>query len=355
MDETLSRAAASIAHGQTLESQGTPASLADATRCYDEVIALLRTLPLASEPVRRELARAWMNRGNALQRQPAPIALADAVRAYDEAIAFYRTLPLDKNPDDRNSLGAVWMNRGHALYAQADPASLAESARSQREAIEMLRPLPLDANRSFRINLAAAWLNLANSLLALGEPARALAAARDAIALAAPAEDNDPALADIGLKARRALCEALGRQLVSADATEQPTESLADEASDVVDDALALARRWESRGVPLFRPIAARLFRFGAQLYGAHLPDFLAEFVLEHLDPERSAGAMPDGEEFYLAAGEALARARQDLENRRTVFLESPETTRLLERLRDLRAAELRVAELRNQHLGGAV
>jgi hypothetical protein len=353
VQDTLSQAAAALTRGQTLEAQGNPTALAAAVRCYDEALTLLRTLPTGDETVRRELARAAMNRGNALQRQSVPALLPEAVRAYEEAISRFRSLPIDRNPDDRNSLGAAWMNRGHALYLQATAASLAEAARSQTEAIETLRPLPLDEARSYRLNLSASWLNLANALLALGEAGRGLRAGREAAALAAPGEDSDPALADIGLKARRAACEAISRELIGAIDTRQPTDALADEASDLVDEGLATARKWESRGLPIFRPIAARLFRFGTQLYGAYLPNFLAEFVLEHLDPARSAGAMAMVEDGYEAAGAAIARARADLEGRRTIFLDTPETTRLLQRLRDLREAEARLGELRREHLGG--
>ncbi len=345
-EETFSLAAQLLRDGQSLEAQVSPDALTAAVRCYEQAIAALRTLPLADTRVRHELAVAAMNRGNACQRQNTPAARPEALRSYDEAIAFFRTLPLDEHPDFRNSLGAAWMNRGHALYLQAEPAAMTEAVRSQREAVSILSTLPLEAHRSYRINLAAAWMNQANALLALQENEPAADAARESGRIAAPAEAEDPVVADIGLKARRALCEAIGRLLAPTHGFVRNTEILADEASDVVDDGLALARRWQSRGVPHFRALAARLFHFGAQLYRVHLPDFLAEFLLEHIDPEQSEGAMTD-EAFYLIAQESLGLARQDLEARRTVFLDTPETAQLLQRFRDVRAAEQRVAELR--------
>lgn len=352
--ETLALATQHLREGQAFESRATADSLAAALRCYEQSLSLLRTLPIAHAEVRHQLAIVSMNRANALQRLNSPTALANSVQAYDEAIAFFRTLPLDENPELRNSLGAAWMNRGHALYLQSDPARVAESVRSHAEAVTTLRTLPLDSNRSFRLNLAAAWMNQANALLALDDDQPAADAAREALSIAAPGETQDPLLADIGLKARRARCEAIGRLLFRAARRGQPTDPLADEASDLVDDGLALARRWESRGEARFRPVATRLFRFGAQLYRMHLPDFLAEFLLEHIDPDRSAGAMSDAGEFYDMAAESLAIARQDLESRRTIFLDTPETQQLLERLRDIRAAEARLAELRARHLSAA-
>ncbi|HVU24727.1 MAG TPA: hypothetical protein VHE13_11440 [Opitutus sp.] len=346
--DTLARTDAVIADGQTLEARGDAAALTGALRHYDAAITLLHESPFdTNERLRHQLARAWMNRANALQRQA---ARADAVAAYDEAIALFGTLPLARHPGYRNNLAAAWMNRGHALQSAGDAVSLRDAARSFETAIALLSSLPPAADRSRGIILAASALNLAACCLLLGDNERALVHARAAAACAAPGQEDDPGFADIALKSHRAACDAIGHLIARAETERGSVDTLADEASDLVDAALALARRWEARGVPLFRPIAARLFRFGAQLYALHLPDFLAEFVLEHLDPVRSPGAMPFDDEFFLAAAESLARVRQDLADRRTVFLDSPETTRLLDRLRDLRAAEARLAELRPPH-----
>jgi len=349
--DTFAQVSQLMRDGQALESRPSPESLPEAVRLYEQAISLLRTLPLSETNVRHQLALAAMNRGNALQRQNTPESIDRALQAYDEAIAFFRTLPLDEHPDARNSLGAAWMNRGHAYHLKADPAATVESVRSQEEAIAVLRTLPLDAHPSFRVNLAAAWMNQANALLAIDEDDRADAAGREAIALTTPLEQQQPALADIGLKARRARCEAIGRILYRSSRRGEPTESLADEASDLVDDGLALARRWEADGFPHFRATATRLYAFGAQLYRLHLPDFLAEFLLEHLDPEQSRGAMSGSPDLYFIAADTLTQAKLDLESRHQIFLDTPETARLLDRLRTFREAETRLTSLRTRFL----
>jgi hypothetical protein len=347
VEETFAHVGSFIRAGQLLETRGTPESLADAVRSYDAAISQLRGQPEASERVRAALGIALMNRGNALQKQFTPSALAAAVSAYDDAISYLRTLPLEQSAFDRNTLGAAWMNRGHAQLARAEPDSVTASIQSFREAIIVLRTLPLDGPSSFRMNLAATLMNEANALIKVREPEKALSSAMAALAVTAPTERTDPVLADIGLKARRVGCEALGHCLFVASKRGGPTRELGDQASDLVDEGLALARHWESQGQQQFRYIAARLFRFGVQLYAGHLPDFLAEFILEHLDPEISTGAMTDVEEFHVIASEVLGRALQDLEARRAAFLDTPETARLLRRFRDLRAAVLRLEELR--------
>jgi tetratricopeptide (TPR) repeat protein len=350
-DEIFALATHARREGHAFEAQGTPDALAEALRCYERAIGALRSLPIADPRARHGLALALMNRGNALQRQRTEASLAAAVQCYDEAIAFFRTLPLAANPDLRNSLGAAWMNRGHALLVQPDAPALAEAVRSQREAVAILRTVPLDAHPSHRVNLAGSLMNEANALLLVDDPATAADRARDAIGVAQPGESADALLADLGLKARRALCEAIGRLLARPGESAERVDALADEASDVVDAGLALTRHWETRGMPHLRPVAVRLYRFGAELHRLHLPDFLAEFLLEHIDPEHAAGAVADDGELYAIAFDALNAARQDLETRRTVFLQTPDTARLLERWQTLREAETRLAALRERHL----
>ena len=334
VDEILAQAGACVRTGQTLEQQGTLEAFSEAVKRYDEAHSLVRALPLETERVRMALAIASMNRGNALQKQNTPLSLETAVSAYDEAIALLRSLSIDRNATDRNVLGAAWMNRGHALLARGESTSIKDSLESFREAIAVLKTLPLHDSISFRVNLAAAWMNEANALMKVQDSVAAIASAQSAMAVTIEAEKREPIFADIGLKARRVACEALGHRLYVASQRGESTKEIGDQAIDFVDY------------------IAVRLFHFGAQLYAVQLPDFLAEFILEHIDPELSVGAMADTEEFYLIASDIIARARKDLETRRAAFLDTPETARLLQRFRALRDAGLRLDELRARHLG---
>ena len=350
-DEIFSRVTTLVREGQALEAQANGDAIVAAIRRYEEASALLRTIAGAPEGVRRDLALIAMNRGNALQRLNDPAPLAEAIRAYDEAIACFRTLPLNDNPDYRHTLGATFMNRGHAEQRGGTAQSFAAAGRSHAEAIALLRTLPLDEQSSFRVNLSAALMNQANVLAALNQPDQAVSSAREAMSVVAPVESENPVAADVSLKARRVLCEAVGRLIYLASTRGEPTGILAEEAIEQVDAALALARLWDARGIKHFRSIAARLYYFGGEVYAIHLPDFLAEFMLEHIDPEISVGAMGDGEEFHQIASEIFTRALQDLASRRAIFLDTPGTTRLVQRLRDLRAAEARLVELRQRHL----
>jgi hypothetical protein len=113
------------------------------------------------------------------------------------------------------------------------------------------------------------------------------------------------------------------------------TGDFAAEASDAIDDGLALARECDRRGAADLRPLAARLFRLGAQLYRVHQPHFLGEFVCENLAP----GAFADDAAFRAAAAEALGLALADLQRPQLMIAGSVAADRAVDTARSLRAA----------------
>ena len=350
----LEAAHAALARGHAHESAG---ALAEAVRGYDEAIGILAAWPGPPPAgVCRDLGVAWMNRGNVLQRQESPRALADADQAYERAIHLLNLLPLGTDPAFANSLGAAWLNRGRALHRGGTPASVTAAVDAYATSIEILRTLPLDASPWFRINLAGAWMNKANVLLGLNEPHRiseARRAAKEALALVASGEQSEPIFADIGLKARRVQCDALGQLLVTPDPLNDVTELTA-EASDAVDDGLALIRHWEQKGRTGFLPLGVRLFLFGSRLYTRHQPQFVAEFILENLYPETTPGAFAAVGDFHRVATEAISQTRARLNQAGMITPGTPGADRLLAIAQALTAAETRLAEIRATHLAVA-
>jgi tetratricopeptide (TPR) repeat protein len=334
-----------LRRGQAFEAQGSPDTLAQALVCYEQVIALLESIP--AHGAARELGIAHMNRGNVLQKQNRG---DEAVRAYDAAIGCLQPLATAGDQPAINSVGAAWMNRGHALQLTGSPAALAEALRSHDEAIALLSKLPLAEHAAYRANLAGAWLNRAQVLLADARPdfPEARAALATALGVAQPAERVDPLAAEISLKLRHALCAALTRQLAAGPAGLQA--QLIAETGDTIDEAMELIRHWEQGRTRSFRPLAGVLYRFGAQFYLAHQPQFLAEFLLESLDPARAPGAMPTAAELHAVAAEAIARALSDNYNRRLADPSGAAAERLQEVAQTLTAAESRRAELQRGH-----
>lgn len=249
----------------------------------------------------RDQAIAWMNRGHELLLRGNDPSLAAALEAYNEAIALLRPLPLAENAGWANSLGAALMNRAQLLHRLHGTSQAALALAACDEAEQILRLLPADDNPWSRRNLSGTLVNRANLLLDLGRHAEAAEAATSALVLAAPHERVEPVDADLALKARRALGDALGLLLVAPDANQ---ETIARQASDVVDDALELVRHWRDRQPDAFRGLALRFFRYGAQLYRFHQPHFLAEFLEENL-PAHDA-------EFRTVAEDAIKAALAD-------------------------------------------
>lgn len=341
-----------LRRGQALEAQGSKSGLDQAIDLYRQGIATLGELTGSerTDPdVRRDLAVAWMNCGNALQKRQQPEDLRKAIAAYDETISMLRELPFDQNPGWRSSLSAAWMNRGGAWLRLKDSDREREALQSFDQAIAIAQELPLDEQPAFRINLAAAWMNRAHLLMqrtAGLDAGHAREAALTAAEIVAPVENNSASAADVSLRIRHVHCRAVAQLLTDNSSGSPPRESLFDEVTDTVDDGMQLARTWEQRGLTAIRPLVAELFRFGALFYLSHQPHFLAEYLLENLDPERTPDAMTEHAGLYSTAESIIAEALQAFETTRHVALDMPHVERHLETLGDLRAAAKRLAEL---------
>lgn len=322
--------------GQALEACGTDAALDQAVACYDRAITLCSESPAQLRP----LAIAWMNRGNALQKQPRRDAVQSAVAAYDRALALFdNLLPGDENLT--NSIAAAWLNRGHALLQLTGCQHRAEAMRSTSTAVRLLAGLPVDDRPEFRLNLAGAQVNLAQLLVEGDKPeqyARAGAVLAAALALTANHEQQRAGFATVGLQARRTLCALIGRWLIATDQPERHAQLIA-RASDAVDTGLALARHWTQLGETRFRPLTERLFRFGTGFYRRHQVHFLADFVLENLDPGTCHDAMTDHPELHVIACEALHAARKELRTRCPVIAGDEATARRLQALQTIETA----------------
>lgn len=276
-----------------------------------------------------------MNRGHELALRGDGSSLAAAVDAYGEAIALLRRVPVAENPSWANSLGAALMNRGQLLHRLHGLAQAAVALAAFDQAESVLRTIPADDNPWPRRNLAGTLVNRANLQLDCGRLAAAAADASDALQLAAPTERSEMIDGDLALKARRALGDALGHQLVAPDADQ---EAIARQASDVADDALALIRHWNGHTIPAFRLLALRFFRYGAHLYRFHQSHFLAEFLAENLPPD-------DGE-FRAIALEAVDTTLMDGQTPGRIFtMGDPRSERLRQTWHDLSALRQRLTQ----------
>jgi hypothetical protein len=295
--------------GIRLLSDGQPDAVAEALICFDRALELRSGLPIHSDPLLGYgLAACWLNRADALIRLGDPAQFSAALRAYDEGIAALRCLPLGDNALFPRRLAIGHQNRGLAFQAQG-AAHTAEAIAAFTEAIGVL-----DHDQAARIPdrqylLATVWVNLANARASeASEESGVLArsAALRAIALVTDLEVSDADAAEVGLKARHVFCQTIAGRLSETAASHEPMPDDVHQATDAVDDGLALARRWEQKGVARFRGVAYDLFRFGARVYARYQPQFLNEFVLENMDPGRSSPEYVKSAEMRSAAQEAL-------------------------------------------------
>ncbi|MCG3150584.1 MAG: hypothetical protein PCFJNLEI_04071 [Verrucomicrobiae bacterium] len=329
---------------------GAPAELQEAIGDFDQAIALRCKLPLDANPIfRYGLAAGWMNRGDALTRLGSAENLADAVRSYDAALETLRDLPVEANPLFRRRLAIAWSNRGLSLQAQNTAAALLEAGRSFETASAVLH----GGNAAEIVDrdylLAAAQMNHANALVRGapgGSPAQARVMAQQAVALADQAQLQDLAMTEVRLKARYILCQAIAQLLAPLTTTDPISDDLFAEASDAVDNGLALARSWEQQGVTQFRSVAQDLFHFGARIYQMSQPHFLSEFLLENLDPARSSSSFVGDPQIHAAALESIWRSFRQIQNTGAQSPHTPPYDELLKQLRDLRLVEDRLAEL---------
>lgn len=296
--------------GIALLEDGSRKALEEAIECFDRAIDIRRGLPLDERPeFNFGVAAGLLNRADALTRLGGDDRLDEAVATFDEALRHLSLLTLDQDPRVRRRVAIAWQNRGLALSAYREPRD-AEARRSFQEAIAILddeRASAIADRAEVRAvvgtNLAAAWLTAEDA----DANRRAIDEAHRALGLLGPGwEKTDRAAAEVALKARHVICQAIARELGNPDLSPDERSELVNAATDAVDEGLVIARHWEQQGIDTFRPLAFDLVRFGMRVYRLYQPHFLDEFVLENLDPDQSSGAYVGSPEMRAARLEAL-------------------------------------------------
>ena len=321
----------------------------ESIRSFDNAIECRRTFPPGANPwIRYGLAAGWMNRGDALTRLGEPHHLALALAAYDEALGILQSLHAQPDTAFRQRTAIAWMNRGITLQAFATEAASRRAIRSFEQAEACLEALA-DTGDNAQIR-AAVSMNHANGLLQseTPNPTQACKSARKAISCSQGAERQHLRSAEVGLKARYILCQAL-TWLIGEHPDNGTRDPFFAEATDALDDGMELIRHWNASGSPLSQSIANDLFRFGARAYQAYQPHFLTEFLLETLEPQISSGASKPSPQMHLTAVEAIWQELRKISRNGFEMVSKPEFHSLLDQLRRLRVADERLTKLREQ------
>lgn len=278
---------------------------ARALACFDAAREIRRTLPLDRCPVfRYDLAACWLNRAEALDFMGTEAA-ASALTAVDEALALLRTLPLRDDPRYPDRLAVACHHRARLRLHLGDGQGAFAACAEALAALDQCgcgHPSRRTCLRAVcRLEQARACLSL-NTSSAIAE---AGAAARAALALASAAERDDLDAAEVALQSRHFICRLIARNADEVSPGARPV--WLDEATDLADEGLAVARAWEGRGTTRLRAVAIDLFRFGARLYARWQPRFLREFIDEQLDPRLSSAAFVSCPALLEAVREAEA------------------------------------------------
>jgi tetratricopeptide (TPR) repeat protein len=340
-------------HGIALLHAENNEAVREAITLFEKSIALRKDLPRDMNNVLWGLAAGWMNRGDALTRLRKEGTLPEAVKSYDEALACLQELGGYDHPPFVVRLAVAWMNRGHSLMAMETPEGIAKAIQSFESAMHVMQRHPNQDAVECCATLGCAIMCHAAARMEQGpEHADEVAEeARGAIALVLTHEKEDLLSTEVSIKSRHLLCRTLATKLDRTPPDAPEVDEWITEVTDTVDEGMALERHWEQRGLTGFRLMAVELFRFGIRVFFIRQPHFLAEFILECLDPERSAGAPVTSEEMHHLAGSALwdAALRIDQQQRSA---STQEKASLIEIIGDLHAADRRLQELREKYLG---
>jgi len=238
--------------------------------------------PYVSARARCAMAGTWINIATARLWLDRPGDAEAAAAACTSALALMAHLPDAGEPGRVRRRAIAHHTRGRALLNLAGCGAEARAAFTA--AIEALRGISTRAASDRDYLLAAAWVALADALARERAARGAIAAAGQALHLVRRFESHDERAAEVGLVARHVYCRAVADALDAGGGDWTQPGDVVHGATDAADDGLALARRWERRGITRFQSLAQDLYRFGAGVYGRYQPQFLAEFVRDFGD-----------------------------------------------------------------------
>lgn len=338
--------------GIALLSADNAAALPEALNCFEQALAIRQELPFEENARYRWLLTAcWMNRGDVLTRLGGESNLSEAIRSFDEAICHLTRLPLEEDPQYRGRLVLAWIIRSLALRTLSKPeealASLAQARQALLEGVRPDRPADLTLQVTLMTNHAALLLELPSP-----KALEAMQASQAVLDLSRKDEKNDLLAAEIGLKARHTFCHAVALLLETPPLITKDVDEWILQATDYVDEAMQLVAAWESKGMPRhFHRLRLELFEYGCRLYLAYQPHFMAEFLLDVLDPAQGQKAVPA--DLCDAGIEALKLAADVLQRRGPLDFGLGGMDRMLEVLESLNQAAERIKKLPKRLIGG--
>lgn len=258
-----------------------------ALESFDKANALRSEIESPRNEVRWGQSAAWINRGEALEKLGGEENIRAAVVANQRAEECLAGFDLDEVPAFRSRMALTWMNRGELLATitergWSDEASQCQAAYAK--AVKILRAGSDAGAVESRRMLAVCLANSSRSHLRLGDFGTVgVDEAREGLGLILKERAgslDDPALLHLEMTLRATLCRTMA---LAADAGTAGVDC--DQVTDEVETALAVATGAGALAAVIPVPLITELFGCGAETYSRFQPEFLAEYLLEYLDP----------------------------------------------------------------------
>ena len=235
---------------------------------FEQAIRLREQLPWQQEVASAWLlAAAWLNRSDALRHQEEPALFPEALVSLEHCIAAMTHVPLAENPAYPERLILAWINRASILGEMGDMDGACEDF-MMAEGLLSKWGENVTASRMFQRAMLST--NRARLLLMHGQPRAALEDTQAAIVILSQLN-----AVSAEIKARSIQCRALALLLEEKDGAGCFDDWIA-LATDTTEEALALVK---ASGYLDFW--VSDLVRYGAKIYRACQPQFLAEFICE--------------------------------------------------------------------------
>lgn len=279
---------------------------------FDKAIELRRSAVEFDFQARWASAAAWINRGEALAKLGGFEELRQAVEANVQAEILLSQFDLDEKTGYRTRFALTHKNRGELLAQIIDSFGVGDidtAIEHFRIAAEIVRPAAARGVAEACRVLAATLTNLGRTRLLLKHcgSEQAEREAREALALALDSGIQGEEGVALELTARIGLCRILASPHEEKNAAE--ITDLAEEGIRRTLDSLDT----DSLISPRLDTLLGQLFLCGADAYRRHLPDFLADYLLDFLDPERGADLLASSAACQEAAVKSLWQAIADL------------------------------------------
>lgn len=275
-----------------------------ALECFEQAIAIRRELPWREQPlIAWGLAAGLINRGDALRRLVLP-RREEALASYAQAIEVLDVVPLDEAPAFPERLILAWLNRG-TTAGEMQRTNLALDCFAQAESLLSKWATGFRPERILLESMLK--VNRARLLLEVGRVEDACAESDHGVQVLRPLEPGEGLIAEAGIRARAIRCRALADWLDQPGSREPEGDWIA-AATDSVEEAISIFKR-----SGMARDSAADLVRYGARIYRACQPQFLAAFLRECLEED---GPLAGDDRLRAEMKNVILLARQEAEQR---------------------------------------